>query len=138
MQYTLSINQSKSLEWGLNAQQAMLFAFVYECPSWCKPVTTKDGVFYTLSKQKIVDELPLLTDKPDTAYRLLRALKDKGVIDLSSTSNITLVRLTDLGKTWNKDEKGANRFANKGRKNIRSKVGKKSEPRSEKYPRRVG
>ena len=28
MQYTVTINQVKALEWGLNSQQALLFAFV--------------------------------------------------------------------------------------------------------------
>jgi hypothetical protein len=110
MQYTLSINQTKALEWGLNAQQALLFSFVYECPSWCKAVTKDDTVFSALSKQKIVDELPLLTDKIDTAYRLLKQLAAKGMIELSHTSSITLVRLTDLGKTWNHDHKGSEKY----------------------------
>ncbi|WP_010325447.1 DnaT-like ssDNA-binding domain-containing protein [Marinobacterium stanieri] len=127
MQYTLSINQTKALEWGLNAQQAVLFSFVYECPSWCKPVTKGDAVFYALSKQKIIDELPLLTDKTDTAYRLLKQLAAKGVIEVSHTNSITLVRLTDIGKSWNHDHTGSEKFPSKGRKNVRSKVGNKSE-----------
>jgi DNA-binding PadR family transcriptional regulator len=127
MQYTLSINQTKALEWGLNAQQALLFSFVYECPSWCKAVTKDDTLFYALSKQKIIDELPLLTDKPDTAYRLLKQLAAKGMIELSHTSSITLVRLTDIGKTWNHDHKGSEKYPRQGRKNIRGKVGKISE-----------
>jgi hypothetical protein len=28
MQYTVTISQVKALEWGLNSQQALLFAFV--------------------------------------------------------------------------------------------------------------
>lgn len=127
MQYTLSINQTKALEWGLNAQQSMLFSFIYECPSWCRPVTQDGEVFYAISKQKIVDELPLLTDKIDTAYRLLKQLAAKGMIELSHTSSITLVRLTDIGKTWNHDHKGSEKYPSKGRKNIRGKVGKISE-----------
>lgn len=127
MQYTVMINQSKACEWGLNAQQAMLFAFVYGVPSWAKPVTKGGEVFYALSKAKIVEELPLLTDKPDTAYRLLRALQDKGLVELSSTNQITLVRLTDAGKTWNQKSDGSEKYPSEvgeksvlGRKNIRS------------------
>ncbi|WP_438455343.1 hypothetical protein [Vreelandella venusta] len=142
MQFTVNINQAKALEWELNAQQAMLFAFVYECPSWTKPVTTDEGVFFALSKAKIVEELPLLTDKPDTAYRLLKALEGKGVIELSSTNSITLVRLTEKGKTWNKKQDGTDKYpGDSGRKKIRggsekspSQVGKKSEAGSEKSP----
>ncbi|WP_139671772.1 phage replication protein [Pseudomonas sp. F16(2018)] len=153
MQYTITINQVKALEWGLNSQQALLFAFVYEVPSWANPLRTDDGIFYTLSKAKIIEELPLLTDKPDTAYRLLKALAEAGLIILSSTSSVTLVRLTDKGKEWNRKADGSEKFpTSEGdkvgkksdpspRKKIRatsdkspSRVGKKSEPRSEKSP----
>lgn len=152
MQFTVTINQAKALDWGLNAQQALLFAFVYECPSWAKLIKTDDGDFYALSKAKIVEELPLLTDKPDTAYRLLKAIAGAGLINLSSTNNITLVRLTAKGKEWNKKLDGSEKYPTKKekvgkksdpapRKKIRagsekspSKVGKKSEPGSEKSP----
>lgn len=152
MQFTVTINQAKALDWGLNAQQALLFAFVYECPSWAKLVKTDKGDFYALSKAKIVEELPLLTDKPDTAYRLLKAIAGAGLINLSSTNNITLVQLTAKGKEWNKKLDGSEKYPTKTekvgkksepapRKKIRSgsekspsNVGKKSEPGSEKSP----
>lgn len=145
MQFTITINQVKALEWGLNSQQALLFAFIYGCPSWTKPVTTDDGVFFALSKAKIVEELPLLTDKPDTAYRMLKALDEAGLIQLSSTSNITLFRLTAKAAEWNQKLDGSEKYPtppeNTGRKKIRStsdkspnKVGKKSEQGSEKSP----
>ncbi len=149
MQYTVTINQAKALEWGLNSQQALLFAFVYECPSWANPIKTDSGIYFALSKAKIVDELPLLTDKPDTAYRLLKALRDAGLIELSSTSNITLIRLTEKAKEWNRKLDGSEKYptsdAIDGRKKIRStseklpsKVGKKSELGSEKSPTNQG
>ena len=149
MQYTLTISQTKALEWDLNAQQALLFSFVYECPSWANPITTTEGIYYALSKAKIVEELPLLTDKPDTAYRLLKQLEAAGVVELSHTPGITLVRLTDKGKEWNKALDGSEKYPSKktagGRKKIRStsekspsKVGKKSELGSEKSPTNQG
>jgi len=148
MQYTITINQFKSLEWGLNSQQAMLFAFVYECPSWANPVKTDDGVFFALSKAKIVCELPLLSGKPDTAYRMLKALEDAGLVQMSSTSKITLIRLTDKGKEWNRKHDGSENYPSNpegGRKKIRgtsdkspSKVGKKSELTSDKSPTNQG
>ncbi|MCP6695884.1 phage replication protein [Pseudomonas donghuensis] len=145
MQFTVTINQAKALEWGLNSQQALLFAFVYGCPSWAKALKTDDGIFFALSKAKIIEELPLLTDKPDTAYRMLKALEEVGLIELSSTSNITLFRLTEKAAEWNKKQDGSEKYPTppqtKGRKKIRStsekspsKVGKKSELGSEKSP----
>lgn len=122
MQFILTINQVKALEWGLNAQQAMMFSFIYQVPSWAKPIIVERRTFYAISKEKIIQELPLLTEKPDTAYRILKALELVEVIELSNTSKITLVRLTEKGRTWNTSE------------NYPSKVGKKSEVRSEKNP----
>jgi len=149
MQYTVTINQVKALEWGLNSQQALLFAFVYESPSWANPIKTDTGIYFALSKSKIVEELPLLTDKPDTAYRLLKALRDAGLIELSSTSSITLIRLTEKAKEWNRKLDGSEKYptsdAIDGRKKIRStldkspsKVGKKSDAGSEKSPTNQG
>lgn len=122
MQFIVTVNQVKALEWGLNAQQAMLFSFIYNVPSWAKPAVVEGKTYYMLSKEKITTELPLLTDKPDTAYRILKALELVEVIELSNTPKITLVRLTEKGRTWNTSE------------NYPSKVGKKSEVRSEISP----
>jgi hypothetical protein len=122
MQFILTVNQVKALEWGLNAQQALLFSFVYSAPSWARPVPVEGKTYYALSKAKIAAELPLLTDKPDTAYRMLKALELVEIIEMSSTSKITLVRLTAKGRTWNTSEI------------YPSKVGKKSEVRSDNFP----
>jgi len=104
MQFTVLINQTKALEWGMSAQQAMLFAFIYQVPSWARPVVVGQKTFYAISKAKIVEELPLLTDKPDTAYRILKALELIEVIELSSTSKITLIRITEKGRQWNRSD----------------------------------
>ena len=87
-----------------------------------------------MSKAKIVEELPLLTDKPDTAYRMLKALEEAGLIELSSTSNITLFRLTQKAAEWNKKQDGSEKYpiylgkiSEQGRKKIRSRVGKISD-----------
>jgi hypothetical protein len=144
MQYTITINQVKAQEWGLNSQQALLFAFVYEVPSWARPMQVEDGFFYALSKAKITEELPLLTTKADTAYRMLKALEVAGLIELSSTSRITLVRLTSKGQEWNKKVDGSEKYPSSDsapRKNIRptsdnspAYLGEKSDLTSDKSP----
>jgi len=137
MQFTITINQAKSVEWGLNPQQALLFAFVYECPSWARMMRTDDGEFYALSKAKIIEELPILTDKPDTAYRLLKQLDAIGLIEISHTATITLVRITRKGKEWNRKLDGSEKYPT----STAAKVGKISDvprkkirPTSEKNP----
>ncbi|SOB76161.1 phage conserved hypothetical protein, C-terminal domain-containing protein [Marinobacter sp. LV10R510-11A] len=127
MQFTLLVDQQASLEWELNTQQAILFSFVHQLPTWAGHVNKNGDIFYAISKQKIVDELPILTDKPDTAYRLLRQLQEKGVVELSSTSKITLVRITKKGKRWNMKEEKAAAHAHKS-----------ASTTSEKYPIKGG
>lgn len=100
MQFTVLINQTRALEWGLNAQQAMLFAFLYQVPSWATAVVVDDEVYYHIGKSKVIEEMPLLTDKPDTVYRLMRALQDKGVIEMATREGKTLIRLTEKGWKW--------------------------------------
>ncbi|KTT24237.1 prophage PssSM-02, phage replication protein [Pseudomonas oryzihabitans] len=141
MQYTITINQAKSVEWGLNAQQALLFAFVYECPSWARMMRTEAGEFYALSKAKIIEELPILTDKPDTAYRLLKQLHALGLIEVSHTATITLVRLTRKGQSWNRKQDGSEKYptshvAEVGK--ISDVPRKKIRATSEKNPGEVG
>jgi len=102
MQFTVTINQVKALEWGLNSQQALLFAFVYGCPSWTKPIKTDDGIFFALSKAKIIEELPLLTDKPDTAYRMLKALEKAGLLEIREVESEDVIQacFTDKARRW--------------------------------------
>lgn len=148
MQFTLLINQVKALEWGLNAQQSMLFAFIYELSSWADAIDVDGETYYRLSKGKIIRELPLLTDKPDTAYRLLKQLEAAGLIALGLANHEMAVAITDKGRMWNKSgedltDSPVGNFdfsVDKPRKKIRPSeknprnVGKKSELTSEKNP----
>lgn len=127
MQYTLLINQSKALEWGLNSQQAMLFSFVHQVPTWATCLRIDGRTWWNISKSKITAELPLLTGKQDTAYRMLRQLAHAGVIELSSTGNRTYILITEKGLEWN-------RQPGQGSEKNPSRVGKKSEQGSEKFP----
>lgn len=97
MQYTLHINQVKALEWGLNLQQAAMFSFIYSAATWA----AKDGEFWNVSKGKIIEELPILTNKPDTIYRLRKGLKEKGLIECKLINGKDFYRVTDAGLEWN-------------------------------------
>lgn len=150
MQFTVLINQYRAMEWGLNAQQAMLFAFLYNAPTWATAVEIGGVAYCHVSKSKVVDDMPLLTDKPDTVYRLMRQLCDLGVIKIDCRENKTLVCITEKGALWNshqgvgKKSEVVDNPPDKGRKKIRpqaegsekypNKVGKISEPGSEKNP----
>lgn len=156
MMFNIHINQVKALEWQLNAQQALVFSLVHQLPTWADVVHINGESWYHLSKQKLVDELPILTDKPDTAWRYLKQLVEKGVIEMTTIQNRTHIRVTEIGLEWNRgaaDEAGKVNSAkvgrkSKGRKNFRGSeanpnLGNESEggkdfQASEKSPGEVG
>ncbi len=105
MEYSLYINQAKSLEWGLNLQQACLFGFLHSAPAWAEVRMVDGEAWFWVSKQKILSELPILTDKQDTVKRHMSALEKAGVIERRTVSNEPVYRITTLGKDWNKATK---------------------------------
>lgn len=100
MQYTIIVNQLKAVEWRLNAAQAALIAFVYELESWGDDVVQDDFSYKWISKQKVIDELPLYFSKPDTVHRNLIDLESKGLIVRNFTAKRSLVKLTRKGREW--------------------------------------
>ena len=135
MRYTTRINNRKCIEWGINAGQAALFDLLNECAGWAKPMVINGEVFYWVSRHLVIEELPLFFSKPDTAYRAMKALEEKGLIEYQRSAGWELVRITPKGATWNshdavEDDSPAENPAT--RKNFRE-VGKISEY-SEKNP----
>ena len=128
MRFTILINQQRATEWGLNCQQAILFSFLYGLPSWANEHIKDGQSWYNISKNKICQELPILTDKADTAYRMLKQLEDKGLISVGAFDNKTYVRVTKKGKSWDDtgSEKNPNSEAQGSEKNP-SRVGKISD-----------
>lgn len=101
MKYSTVIDNIKAIEWGLNIQEAYLFAWIYTVPSWAGRVTIEDLDFYFASKTKAIEDLPLLTDKIDTVYRYYKSLQEKGLILIMKVDNKDCISLTDKAKTWN-------------------------------------
>ncbi|KIN13466.1 hypothetical protein [Halomonas sp. KHS3] len=97
MQYRIVIDQPEALRHGLNLQQAAMLAYVREASRWAEEVNQGGVTYRAITKRQIIEALPLLTDKPDTAYRLLKVLEHKGLVALSHTEFSTLVRVLDGG-----------------------------------------
>ncbi|MCK2042539.1 hypothetical protein KZO83_07535 [Chromohalobacter sp. TMW 2.2308] len=133
MQYLVAINQAKAVEWGLNAQQAMLFAFLHQVPTWADARQIDGHTYFNIGKGKICEELPLLTDKHDTAYRLMKQLAKLDLIVMTSCDNRTYMRLTEKGITWNRSA-GSEKSPTSGKKS----QGSEKNPTSENYPSGVG
>lgn len=103
MQFNILINQVRAVEWGLNTQQALVFSFVFNVPTWANSVDVGGESFFHVSKTKVARELPLISDKPNTIFKILKSLDEKGLIKLTSDSRRTLLKITDKGLLWNQD-----------------------------------
>ena len=130
MQYITSINNQKCLEWGINATQGALFSLLYEANSWATEIIKNEKTYYFVSRNLIIQELPLFFDKADTVYRNLKALEKVGLIEYIKSEKKDLIRITEKGKTWNylKSEKEAkNSEINPNSEIFPKKLGNKSE-----------
>lgn len=127
MRFNSTINNVKSAEWGLNIQQAYLFSWMYELPSWASKIDVEGVTYYFASKTKAVEELPILTEKTDTMYRFYKQLESLGLIMITKVNNKDYIALTDKSKTWNN-------WQSDNSENNPTELGNKSENNSENNP----
>ena len=119
MRFNTSINNVKCLEWGINANQGALFDLLYQASSWANTVILDNEVYYHVSRNLVIEELPLYYNKPDTVYRSFGDLHDRGLIVYRKDGKKDLMKLTEKGKEWNK------KLGNKSEK--KPKFGNESE-----------
>jgi hypothetical protein len=101
MRYYTNINNSKCIEWGLNASQGALFDLLNQLSSWAKGVCVDGKVLYHISRNKVITELPLFYTKSDTVYRHFKVLEEKGLITYKKDDLKDLISLTKKGMEWN-------------------------------------
>jgi uncharacterized phage protein (TIGR02220 family) len=124
MKYSFKIDQINSIEWGFNPSEALLFAYLFELPSWAEYWISNGKIFYHASRNKVVLDAPLVSDKPDTIYRLFISLEKKGVLEYEKNGRKDGICFTDKGKLWN-SEKNPTLIENS--ENFPTELGKKSE-----------
>lgn len=104
MEFNIVINQVRALEWGLNFQLAGLFSYLHALPSWARSTVIGGETFYQVRPEKVIKDLPLLTDKKDTIYRNIRKLQDVGLVHLEIVDKVYFIRISSVGNLWNKTE----------------------------------
>src|SRR6056297_3379243 len=127
MRYNTLINNVKAHEWGLDIKLAYLFAWMYELPSWADKSTIEGKDYYFASKNKAIDELPLLTDKRDTMYRYYKQLESLNLIEIKKIDSKDYICLTSKAKEWNE-------YKSETSDKNPNKLGNKSENPSDKNP----
>lgn len=102
MQYIITINQKKAMEYGLNIKQAALMDHLGKLSTWANAMQFDDGVYYSVALNKICTDLPMVSDKTDTISRHLKVLKDKGLLDQHKhgSKKLNYLKLSALGKTF--------------------------------------
>lgn len=101
MRYHGRINYVKCQEWGLNHTQGALFDLLNESSSWAKTHIIGNDVYYWVSRNKVLEELPVVFKRADTVYRNLKVLAEKELIVYVKEGVKDLFMLTEKGKTWN-------------------------------------
>ena len=122
MRYTISIDQTHSIEWGLSLSEAALFSFIYSLPSWAEQIHTKGETWFFASRNKAIDEMPIITDKADTIYRLYKSLQSKGIIRWEKFAEKDCIMITEKGKNWNSSKTDLGNKSDLSRKKIREKT----------------
>lgn len=136
MRFSTTLNNQKCMEWGINATQGILVALLYEANAWANEEIIDDKIYYFVSRNLILKELPMFFEKADTVYRNLKVLAEKGIIEYIKHKGMDLIRLTEKGKSWNFIENNLEKNPNfdSNSEKSPSKFGKKSENNSEKNP----
>jgi len=115
MKYSINIDQINSLAWDLNLSEAAVFTYLFNVPTWADPVLIDGKTFYFAARQKTCQDVPLISDKPDTIYRIYKSLAEKGVIEYLKHMGKDCMKITEKGKGWN-SEKNPNSAIELGKK----------------------
>ena len=126
MRFSTYLNNAKCMEWQINATQGILFSLLYEAPAWAKEEIIENKTYYFVSRNLILEELPMFFEKSDTVYRNLKVLQEKGLIEYIKQGKKDLIKITAKGKTWNEF------------KDNNSEKNPNSEQNSEKNPNNLG
>ena len=130
MRFSTYINNQKAIEWGLNANQAALFDLLNQAVSWAEEIIVDGVVYYWVSRNKVLEELPLFYKTSDTVYRHFAELDEKGLIiylKQGKHGDKDLIRLTEKGKSWNEFKPEQIRDNSEINPSLGDELGNKSE-----------
>lgn len=134
MQLTPSYDQQTAIEWGLNQSQATILQFLMYCPAWADIKIINGERYFWISRYKLAEEFPLLTSDPNTMYRHLKKLAEKGVIKYCLDGKRDMVHIPkSRSEVWGKSRANGEKISPNSEKNT-CKRGNISGKRSEKIP----
>lgn len=102
MRFNVVINQERCIKNNLNVSQAALMSLFNELSSWATERVFDGKTYWHISRNKVIEELPVFYEKSDTVYRHFRILAEQKMIEYMTENRKDYVRLTAKGKLWNK------------------------------------
>jgi len=126
------IDNLRADEWDLTLSERYLFGFLHRSKEWAEKVSKdRNGIWYFVSRTVVIAQIPCLTNKADTVYRLYKSLEKKGVLCYAKDGKKDCIQFTKMGERWKqkrgtKSDKTRNQIRENSEMNPR-KLGMKSE-----------
>lgn len=105
MKYTWYINYIKCKEFGLKINQGAIMDLMTHLPLWADAEVIDWEIYYYFTTQKIIEELPIISDKKRTILANVQILKEKWLLSHKIHNNKGYYKLTELWKTFIFDDK---------------------------------
>ncbi len=100
MEYFVTVNQPMCIKHGLNYQQGAQLEFLGKLSTWATSFIQDKEVYYNITFEKIKEELPVIFQTANQAYRAFLELKKRGFVEQIKVgrSQHNYVRLSVEGK----------------------------------------
>jgi len=100
MKYNWNINYIKCLEFWLNLSQWAVMDLLTHLSTWAEWKEIDWEIYYYLSTAKMIEELPIISEKKNTFRVLLKKIKEKELIKSQFLLNKSRYRLTKKWKSF--------------------------------------
>ena len=100
MKYTWYINYIKCKEFWINLNQWAIMDLMTLLPLWAEWEVIDWEIYYYFTAQKVIDEIPVITESKRTVLSNIQVLKEKWLLAHKIHKNRGYYKLTELWKTF--------------------------------------
>ena len=100
MRFSTYLNNVKCMEWKINAQQGVLVDTLFQISEKMETEIVNGEKYYHITKERIIEEIPMFFSEIDTIYRNLKLLHEKNIIKYMKKKKRDYIKITEKGKEW--------------------------------------